>query len=402
MRNSIKKLGVIVISLAIMTTIGGCGGSTQTTTAASKAAVTTQGTTKAATTAAAAKETSSAATTKSTAAAAQNIKPSGKQLNVGVQSNIISVPVVYAYQKGYFKDLGLDVNLVIFPNGSPENEGLAAAQLDVASNGLASVYSMASGLCDWIGETDCGSNTVGIFVKGDSPVLQHKGEKSGKPDMYGSADTLKGLTALGPTSTIEQWVATAYFNQFGLKAGEYNYLNMDRAAAAQAVIGGQGDIFVASDVDYSNMMSKAGFKSVGNCLDATDTVFNNGYLARKDILKERYNDVVLFLKGAYKAAEELQADPDTRNAFTLKYYNDNGKTSTADDVSKETKLRPFILAKDMTASSYEMGSGMLQVGSFFSSIETIEKDQVKSIQAAINVKPLKDALGIDVKGATLK
>ena len=65
---------------------------------------------------------------------------SGKTLNVGVQSNIISIPTVYAEEKGYFDDLGLDVNLIMFPNGSPENEGLAAEQLDVASNGLASVY----------------------------------------------------------------------------------------------------------------------------------------------------------------------------------------------------------------------------------------------------------------------
>ena len=67
---------------------------------------------------------------------------SGETLNVGVQSNIISIPTVYAEEKGYFDELGLDVNLIMFPNGSPENEGLAAEQLDVASNGLASVYSM--------------------------------------------------------------------------------------------------------------------------------------------------------------------------------------------------------------------------------------------------------------------
>ena len=84
---------------------------------------------------------------------------SGKTLNVGVQSNIISIPTVYAEEKGYFDDLGLDVNLIMFPNGSPENEGLAAEQLDVASNGLASVYSTASGLCDWIAESDSGSIT---------------------------------------------------------------------------------------------------------------------------------------------------------------------------------------------------------------------------------------------------
>lgn len=338
----------------------------------------------------------------SAASGEKTFTASGKTLNVGVQSNVISVPVVYANEKGYFKDLGLDVNLIVFPNGSPENEGLAAEQLDVASNGLASVYSMASGLCDWIGETDCGSATLRIYAKADSPIFQHKGEISGKSEMYGSADTLKGLKVLGPTSTIEQWAATAYFGQFGLEAGkDFEYLNMDRAAAAQAVLTGQGDIFVASDVDYANMMEDGGFKAVSNCQDATDTQFNNGYLARKDILADRYDDVVLFLQASYKAAAELQADIATRNSFTLKYYSDNGKTSTADDVAQETELRPFILPEEM-GGDYAMGSGMLQVGNFFASIETIEKDQVPVIESAINVGPLQDALGMTVKGATLK
>lgn len=328
---------------------------------------------------------------------------SGETLNVGVQSNIISIPTVYAEEQGYFDELGLDVNLIMFPTGSPENEGLAAEQLDVASNGLASVYSMASGLCDWIAESDSGSKTVNIYVRPDSPVLEHKGEIDGKPDMYGSADSLKGLTVLGPTSTMEQWVAASYFSQFGLTAGaDYEYLNMDRAAAAQAILTGEGDVFVATDVDYCNMMEDAGMVAVADCMDATDTEFNNGFLARKDILEERYDDVVLFLRGMYKAAEELQADPDLRNEFALQFYSENGKPADEDDVKAETEIRPFIVPDDLTADDYYLGSGTLQVGNFFASIGTIEEDQVQFIEEAINVGPVQDALGITVKGATLE
>lgn len=327
---------------------------------------------------------------------------SGQTLNVGVQSSIISIPTVYAEEQGYFDELGLDVNLIVFPTGAPENEGLAAEQLDVASNGLASVYSMASGLCDWIAESDCGSITAKIYVRPDSPVLEHKGEIDGKPDMYGSVDSLKGLTVLGPTSTLEQWVAASYFAQFGLTAGvEYEYLNMDKAAAAQAMLTGEGDVFVASDVDYCNMMEDAGMVAVATSMEATDTEFNNGFLARKDILEERYDDVVLFLRGVYKAADELQADPDLRNEFAIKFYSENGKPADEEDVAYETEIRPFFVASDMTEDSYYLGAGMLQVGNFFASIGTIEEDQVQFIEEAINVGPLQDALGITVQAATL-
>lgn len=328
--------------------------------------------------------------------------PSGKTLNVGVQSNIISIPTYYAYENGYYEELGLDVNIVMFPNGSPENEGLAAEQLDVASNGLASVYSMASGLCDWIGESDSGSITAAVYMRASCAATQVKGAIDGKPNMMGSADTLKGLRVLGPTSTMEQWIAASYFAQFGLTAGaDYEYLNMDRAAAAQALIGGEGDVFVATDVDYARMMEENGFVKVADCMEATGTSFNNGFLARKDILAERYDDVVLFLKAMYRAAEELQADPELRNTYALKYYSDNGKPANADDVAKETEIRPFITAADLAADGYQLGSGTLQVGSFFASIGTIEEEQVEFIEEAINPAPLQDALGITVEAAKL-
>lgn len=326
---------------------------------------------------------------------------SGKTLNVGVQSNIISIPTVYAYEQGYYEELGLDVNLIMFPNGSPENEGLAAEQLDVASNGLASVYSMASGLCDWIGESDSGSSTLSIYMRPGCDALNYKGEIDGKPNMYGSAESLKGLRVLGPTSTMEQWAAASYFAQFGLEAGaDYEYLNMDRAAAAQAVMTGEGDVFVATDVDYANMMEGAGFVKVADCTDATGTNFNNGFLARKDILEERYDDVVLFLRAMYKAAGELQ-DPELRNEFAYKYYSENGKPATPEDVAYETEIRPFLTAQDIAAPDFYLGSGALQVGAFFASIGTIEEDQVAVIEAAINPQPLIDAFGLDVKGAAL-
>ena len=328
--------------------------------------------------------------------------PSGKTLNVGVQSNIISIPTYYAYEQGYYEELGLDVNIIMFPNGAPENEGLAAEQLDVASNGLASVYSMASGLCDWIGESDSGSIIAAVYMRPTCEATQISGQIDGKPDMKGSAETLKGLRVLGPTSTMEQWIAASYFSQFGLTAGaDYEYLNMDRAAAAQAIIGGEGDVFVATDVDYARMMEENGFVKVADCMEATGTSFNNGFLARKDVLNERYDDVVLFLQAMYRAADELQADPELRNTVALKYYSDNGKPANADDVAKETEIRPFITSADLAADGYQLGAGTLQVGSFFASIGTIEKDQVALIEEAINPAPLQDALGITMAAAKL-
>lgn len=379
MKKSFGKLFAMSLAVLMLLTLAACGGSGKNSTS----------------------EKTEAPAESSESSGERTFTASGETLNVGVQSNIISIPTVYAYEHGYYEELGLDVNLIMFPTGSPENEGLAAEQLDLASNGLASVYSMASGLCDWIGESDSGSSTLSIYMRPDCDALNYKGEIEGKPDMYGSAESLKGLRVLGPTSTMEQWAAASYFSQFGLEAGaDYEYLNMDRAAAAQAVLTGEGDVFVATDVDYANMMEQAGFVKVADCMDATGTNFNNGFLVRKDILEERYDDVVLFLRAMYKAAEELQ-DPELRNEFAYKYYSDNGKPATPEDVAYETEVRPFLTAEDLAADDFYLGSGALQVGEFFASIGTIEEDQVAIIEEAINPAPMRDAFGYDVKGATL-
>ena len=379
MKKSFGKLFAMSLAVLMLLTLAACGGSGKNSTS----------------------EKTEAPAESSESSGERTFTASGETLNVGVQSNIISIPTVYAYEHGYYEELGLDVNLIMFPNGSPENEGLAAEQLDLASNGLASVYSMASGLCDWIGESDSGSSTLAIYMRPDCDALNYKGEIEGKPDMYGSAESLKGLRVLGPTSTMEQWAAASYFSQFGLEAGaDYEYLNMDRAAAAQAVLTGEGDVFVATDVDYANMMEQAGFVKVADCMDATGTNFNNGFLVRKDILEERYDDVVLFLRAMYKDAEELQ-DPALRNEFAYKYYSDNGKPATPEDVAYETEIRPFLTAENLAADDFYLGSGALQVGEFFASIGTIEEDQVAIIEEAINPAPMRDAFGYDVKGATL-
>ena len=58
---------------------------------------------------------------------------------------------------------------------------------------------------------------------------------------------------------------------------------------------------------------------------------------------DRLVAMVLFLQGMCKAAEELQADPDLRNEFALKFYSENGKPADENDVKTETEIRPFVV-----------------------------------------------------------
>lgn len=329
------------------------------------------------------------------------LTPSGKTLTVGVQSSIISVPTVYAEEKGYFDELGLDVELVIFPNGSPENEGLAAEQLDIASNGLASVFSMASGLCAWVAETDTIGDSTWIFARPDDPVFTHQGEIADCPEMYGSADTLKGKSVLGATSTISHHMVAAYMTQFGLEPGsDYEFLNMDNSAAVQAFLAGEGDMIGTADFNFVEQLEKGGAKKVASYQDATGGEFLNGILARYDVLEERRDDMVLFLQGMYRAAEELQNNPDMRKEYCFKFYNDNGKSASEEAVQQEVESRIYVTPEFMKSDNYVLGYGMVGTGAFFASIGTIEADQAENVRNAIDGSLIQDALGISVKTAS--
>ncbi|MHB8277703.1 MAG: ABC transporter substrate-binding protein [Candidatus Humimicrobiaceae bacterium] len=91
-----------------------------------------------------------AATAAETTAAAETIatvaeKPQYKKFIVGTMPKTMGVPFQYAFENGYFKELGLDIEEIIFPTGAPINEAVAAKKIDVAVSGLASIFSLAIG-----------------------------------------------------------------------------------------------------------------------------------------------------------------------------------------------------------------------------------------------------------------
>lgn len=127
-------------------------------------------------------------------------------IRVGIVTNTMGVPAAYALENGFYEDEGINVEPVIFSTGSLVNEAFGAGEIDVAFSGLASIFSLATGQASWIGEINT-TDGLGIYVRPDSPILDHKGEVEGYENVYGSADTLRGITILGPLGNVAQYGA---------------------------------------------------------------------------------------------------------------------------------------------------------------------------------------------------
>lgn len=324
-------------------------------------------------------------------------------LKVAVQYNALSIPTVFAADKGYFEEAGIEVELSTFVNGAEENKALEKGDVDMASDGLASVYLLATGEFSWIGESDDGSATVGVYLREGSAPTQIAGQLPDNPDVMGSSDTLRNLVVVGPAGTMEEWAAISYFSQFGLSSGtDFQFIEMDRDNAVDSVLKGSADVFIATDVDYCHLMEENGFVAVAKGSEATTVPFNNGYLVSNKVLETRYDDLVAFLVAVYRAAETLHGDPDLWADFAYQFYKDNGKPATLEDVQEEIAVRALILPADLTETDYRLGSGVLEVGQFNALIGALEPEQVELIARSINPQLLDDAFGVVVQPATLE
>lgn len=322
---------------------------------------------------------------------------SGETLVIGVQPTSFCYPVIYASGQGYFKDAGLDVEYIVFDNGSSMNEGLAAQQLDIGVNGLATIYTVCGGVCDLIAESESVS-TGAIYARPDSDIAKAE-EIDG---MLGSKDTLKGVTCLGAASTLTQQQAYAYMNQFGLTAGsDYEFLNMDYSTANQAFIAGEGDIISVDGLNYIDELEKAGMVKICGYEAATGSSYCSGIVSRRDVSQDRADDVALFLQVFYRTTGELMDDLSTFQNGYLEWVLENGREYTEETVAAEIEARPLFTKETMAAADYELGTSTIAAAEFFSEIGVIEKENLENLKN-IDTSFLEKALDLNVKAATVK
>jgi ABC-type nitrate/sulfonate/bicarbonate transport system substrate-binding protein len=322
---------------------------------------------------------------------------SGETLVIGVQPTSFCYPVIYASEQGYFKDAGLDVEYIVFDNGSSMNEGLAAQQLDIGVNGLATIYTVCGGVCDLIAESESCA-TGAIYARPDSDIAKAE-EIDG---MLGSKDTLKGVTCLGAASTLTQQQAYAYMNQFGLTAGsDYEFLNMDYSTANQAFIAGEGDMISVDGLNYIDELEKAGMVKICGYEEATGSPYRSGIVSRRDVSQDKADDVALFLQVFYQTTGELMDDLSTFQKGYLEWVLENGREYTQETVAAEIEARPLFTKETMAAPDYELGTSTIAAAEFFSEIGVIEEENLENLKN-IDTSFLEKALDLNVKAATMK
>lgn len=305
-----------------------------------------------------------------------------KVLKVGTMPLTVGIPVLYAQEKGYFEEAGLNVSVELFATGAPINEAIAANQIDVAVSGFASVYSLANANCTWLADV----NTTGgmaLFARADSEVAKNP-----------SAETMKGLQVLEPLGTAVQYMTESYAAQLGLAPSDLNQVNMEFASAYQAFTTGEGDV-IAANPPYSYQLMESGYTTLCTFEEATGVNMCDGCFARNEVVENRSEEIQLFVNVLIKAMDELQ-DDELRAEYTRKIYDENAINCSEVDMAHEIEDRDYIGTEAMKAEGYKLGEAWVAITDFLVSAEKITAENAPNVPASINSTYVSAALGVEI------
>ena len=262
---------------------------------------------------------------------------------------------------------------------------------------MASVFALAAGDCYWLGDMVETVDGLGVYVRPDSPVLDHKGEVEGYPDVYGSAETIKGMTILGSLGTSDQFEAVSWAQVFGLTGNDFQMLNMDRGPAVQAFKTGEGDAIACGGPPYNYELEEAGYIEVADITDVSGISVSDGLIGRKAFVDEREDDVKKFIEVTYKAIDEFYSNDDIVLEEGMKFYNDNGKDYSEEMMEGEIKDKDYIGKETMSDPEYRFGSTMVGMGKFYVTDGKIEPELEENIYTSMYPNFLAEIYGIDIQ-----
>ncbi len=185
-------------------------------------------------------------------------------LRVSHQPEFETFPTWLAIQEGLDKKAGFDLKLVYFDSGMPQIEALPAKQWEIGATG--GVPMMMGALrygAYMIGMThDDGFNNM-VMVRPDSPILKIKGANPKYPEVYGSAETIRGKTVLTTTVSSGHYALSSWLKVFGLKDADVKIQNLEQGQAVAAFDSGKGDI-VSLWAPFSMTGFSKGWKMAAN------------------------------------------------------------------------------------------------------------------------------------------
>ena len=292
----------------------------------------------------------------------------------------------YAKEKGWDKEAGLDIIMLRFDSGKSLIENVRA--YDWAIAGCGAVPAMQATMSDQvevIAIANDESSANMILTRPDSPILKAKGANPRYPDVYGSADTVRGKLILCPEKTSAHYLLSTWLHILGLKDEDVKIQNVLPGPAVDMYSKGFGDaVSIWAPATYT--AAQKGYQIAASSPDCgiRQPIL---LLADREFADKNPEQVRAFLRVYLRVVDAMHSEG--FDAFVQEYirFNKtwNEKLMTREEAVEDLRAHPvFSLGEQITLFHPESGNlrnWLRGITAFYGRIGELSQEDVANLNA---------------------
>lgn len=296
----------------------------------------------------------------------------------------------YAKKMGWDKEEGLDMEMHYFDSGMAELEALPARSWVLGgTGGVPMVYGNARYDAYMIGIGNNESYANVVFARPDNPALQIKGANPKFPEMFGSAETVKGKTFLVTTVSSVHYAMSLWLEGLGLKETDVIIKNMDQASIIAAFDSGIGDYAVLW-APYSYTAETKGWKAVSDIAKA-NAFLGLVLIGDKKFCDENPEIVAKFLRMYFRGINMLKQEGSSPEIVKLyqEFLREWGGMDLNDELAKKDidahpvyTLEEQLALFDNTAGESKSAAYQRMLAEFFAGLQKLTPAELEKVKSS--------------------
>ena len=294
--------------------------------------------------------------------------------------------VWYAREKGWDKAEGLDLELLPFESGKNVIDEMQSSNWAIAGVGaMPALTASLSSRLYIVGIGNDESDLNAIYVRPDSPILKAKGANPRYPDVYGSADTVRGKLILCPEKTSAHYLLSTWLHILGLKDEDVKIQNVLPGPAVDMYSKGFGDaVSIWAPATYT--AAQKGYQIAASSPDCgiRQPIL---LLADREFADKNPEQVRAFLRVYLRVVDAMHSEG--FDAFVQEYirFNKtwNEKLMTREEAVEDLRAHPvFSLGEQITLFHPESGNlrnWLRGITAFYGRIGELSQEDVANLNA---------------------
>lgn len=249
---------------------------------------------------------------------------------------IHALPTIYMEQNGTLSQMFTKYSIDLYANGPVQNEAIASGSWEAGTTGTGGAVLGSSGYnLKTIGFSNTDTYTVGIWIRGDSPLASLEPDEKG---VRGTADDWRGKDILCATGTTCHMALIVTLEHLGLTPNDVNIIDTSVPNCYTAFLAGQGDIACLWE-PYSFQMESDG----GVCVAGAEGLglnLPNCIVVTEEAIATNRDAVYAWFKAYLDTEEVIYQDEDNAVQMLYDFQNSEGITISLEDCQKtfERKL----------------------------------------------------------------